>query len=121
MIEYNIETGQSKVYTYQDDEKFVSYFSCLALLKEKGMHPLRISRLPDSRHVFSHKEWEMIGYCIRVDELEPVGGVKEGLLFVEPARTEKEYPIPSAYAAYTDYLQIRIGNGKYEAENVDHQ
>ena len=35
LIEYNIETGQSKVYTYQDDEKFVSYFSCLALLKEK--------------------------------------------------------------------------------------
>ena len=37
LIEYNIETGQSKVYTYQDDEKFVSYFSCLALLKEKAI------------------------------------------------------------------------------------
>ena len=56
----------------------------------------------------------MVGYCIRVDELEPVGGSKEGLLFVEPSRTEKEYPIPSAYAAYTDYLQIRLGNEKFE-------
>ena len=55
-----------------------------------------------------------------MDELERWR--REGrLLFVEPARTEKEYPIPSAYAAYTDYLQIRIGNGKYEAENVDNQ
>ena len=35
LIEYNIVTGQSKVYTYQDDEKFINYFSCLALLKEK--------------------------------------------------------------------------------------
>ena len=56
--------------------------------KKRGCIRLRISRLPDSRYVFSHKEWKMIGYCIRVDELEPVGGVKEGLLFVEPARTE---------------------------------
>ena len=109
------------MYEFPSAEGHLSREEVLALLKEKGMHPLRISRLPDSRHVFSHKEWEMIGYCIRVDELEPVGGVKEGLLFVEPARTEKEYPIPSAYAAYTDYLQIRIGNGKYEAENVDNQ
>lgn len=89
----------------------------LTFLKEKGMHPLRISRLPDSRHIFSHKEWDMVGYCIRVDELEPAGGLKEGLLFVEPSRTEKEYPIPSAYAAYTDYLQIRLGNEKYESSN----
>lgn len=35
MIEYNIVTGQSEVYTYQGDERFVNYFSCLTLLKEK--------------------------------------------------------------------------------------
>ena len=55
--------------------------------------------------------------CIRdrrVDELEPVGGTQEGLLFIEPSLTEKEYPIPSAYAAYTGYLQIRLGNDKFE-------
>lgn len=35
LIEYNIATGQSEVYTYQGDERFVNCFSCLALLKEK--------------------------------------------------------------------------------------
>jgi len=35
LIEYNIVTGQSEVYTYQGDERFVNYFSCLTLLKEK--------------------------------------------------------------------------------------
>ena len=34
LIEYNIVTGQSEVYTYQGDERFVNYFSCLTLLKK---------------------------------------------------------------------------------------
>ena len=36
LIEYNIVTGQSEVYTYQGDERFVNYFSCLTLLKENN-------------------------------------------------------------------------------------
>ena len=102
------------MYEFPSEEGHLSREEVLALLKEKGLHPLRIQRLPDSRHVFSHKEWDMIGYAVRVDELEPVGGTKDGLLFIEPSLTEKEYPIPSAYAAYTGYLQIRLGNDKFE-------
>ena len=102
------------MYEVPSEEGHLSQEEVLALLKEKGLHPLRIQKLPDSRHVFTHKEWDMIGYAVRVDELEPVGGTQEGLLFIEPSLTEKEYPIPSAYAAYTGYLQIRLGNDKFE-------
>ena len=102
------------MYEFPSEEGHMSQEEVLALLKEKGLHPLRIQKLPDSRHVFTHKEWDMIGYAVRVDELEPVGGTQEGLLFIEPSLTEKEYPIPSAYAAYTGYLQIRLGNDKFE-------
>ena len=35
LIEYNIVTGQSEVYKYRVGEKTVSYFSCLALWKNK--------------------------------------------------------------------------------------
>ena len=34
LIENNNETGQKKVNTYQEDQKFVRYFSSKALLKE---------------------------------------------------------------------------------------
>lgn len=104
----------ARMYEFPSEEGHLSQEEVLALLKEKGLHPLRIQKLPDSRHVFTHKEWDMIGYAVRVDELEPVGGTQEGLLFIEPSLTEKEYPIPSAYAAYTGYLQIRLGNDKFE-------
>ncbi|MDY3917623.1 MAG: A/G-specific adenine glycosylase [Candidatus Limivivens sp.] len=86
----------------------------LQLLRDWGMEPVHIQELKESRHIFSHIEWHMTGYAIRVEELEH--SVRDGLLFVEPSRTEKEYPIPAAFAAYTDYLQIRLGQEKYESE-----
>ena len=60
----------------------------------------------------------MIGYVIRVDELEKMqsgeqiqSGKKEigELLFVTPQETEQNYPIPSAFAAYTEYMDIKLG------------
>lgn len=102
------------MYEFPSEEGHLSQEEVIALLKAKGLHPLRIRRLPDSRHIFTHKEWDMIGYAVRVDELEPAGGTQEGLLFIESSLTEKEYPIPSAYAAYTGYLRIRLGNDKFE-------
>jgi adenine-specific DNA glycosylase len=77
-------------------------------LKENGIMPLRIQKIKDAKHIFSHKEWHMIGYQVRVDELTGMQPMKEWL-FVSPAQTEKEYPIPSAFSAYTEYLNIRQG------------
>ncbi len=53
----------------------------------------------------------MTGFCIRVDELVPVGKAAEkaGFVFVEKSEIEKKYPLPSAYAAYARYLDIVQG------------
>ena len=52
------------------------------------------------------------GYVILTEELENASGTD--MLFVEPQKTEEEYPIPAAFAAYTGYLQIRLGQEKYD-------
>lgn len=90
-----------------------------AFLAENGIHALRISPLGDAKHIFSHKEWHMKGYMIRVDELShgAPGDASREWLFVEPAETEEKYPIPSAFAAYTAALSIRLGKEKYQEEN----
>lgn len=88
------------------DEEVLSY------LKEKNLSPIRIQKLGDSKHIFSHIEWHMQGYVIRVEELED--GDMGDMIFVEPAQTEEKYPIPAAFSAYTDYLQIKLGQEKYE-------
>jgi A/G-specific adenine glycosylase len=84
-----------------------------------GFSPIRITPLPEAKHIFSHIEWRMIGYMVLVEDLEEALKRKEGempLLFVEPQQTEREYPVPAAFAAYTKYLSIRLGQEKYNTE-----
>lgn len=78
-----------------------------AYLSENGLHALRILPLTDSKHVFTHKEWHMKGYLVRVDELEPAHPSREiaDWIYIEPEETRDRYPIPAAYAAYTTGLK----------------
>ena len=87
-----------------------------AYLAENGFRTLRIQPLEDARHIFTHREWRMKGYMVRVDELEHgrPGNDSKGWLFVEPCETEEKYPVPSAFSAYTGYLKIRLGKERYE-------
>lgn len=80
-------------------------------LKELGLEMIRITSIREAEHIFTHKEWHMIGYQVRVDELAKLEG-KVGTydwLFVEPKETEQKYPIPSAFSAYAEYLNIKQG------------
>ena len=47
---------------------------------------------------------------MRVDELAEN---KSGMLFVEIKETESDYPIPSAFRAYTEYMEMRLGNERF--------
>lgn len=83
----------------------------LAYLRGAGLQALHIQPIGDAKHIFSHKEWHMRGYAVRVDELEPAkeGGNGEEWVFIEKQEARERYPIPSAYAAYAKYLDIRLG------------
>lgn len=83
----------------------------VAYVKELGFSPIRIRELAGSKHIFSHVEWHMTGYAVWVEELDRQP--ENGMIFIEPQRTEEEYPIPAAFSAYTDYLQIKLGQEKY--------
>lgn len=89
-----------------------------AYLAENGIRVLRVQPLEDAKHIFTHKEWHMKGYLVRVDELEhkSPGEDSKNWLFVEPWETEQRYPMPSALSAYTRYLQIRLGKERYSSK-----
>lgn len=70
-------------------------------VQEMQLHPLHIQKLEDAKHIFSHVEWHMTGYMIRVDSLTRE---ESDLLFVEIEDARAHYPIPSAFAAYTRYI-----------------
>lgn len=84
-------------------------------LSAQGVCAVRIEKLPESKHIFTHKEWHMTGYMVLVDGLEPMHK-DPSLMFVETQETEEKYPIPSAFLAYTGYLSIRTGSMKLRGE-----
>lgn len=83
----------------------------LAYLKELGFSSIKIQEIGEAKHIFTHKEWHMTGYCIKVDELVPISEAaqKAGFIFAEKEKIEKKYPLPSAYAVYARHLNITQG------------
>ena len=69
-----------------------------AYSKEIGLMPVRIKKLPEAKHIFSHVEWHMTGYEVRVDELEKTN--EKGFLFIHPEEIQERYPIPAAFGSY---------------------
>lgn len=80
-------------------------------LAQNGLQVLRIRPLEDARHIFTHKEWHMKGYLIRVDELSPKkpGPDSSDWIYIEPQETRDKYPIPSAFAVYAKGLNMKLG------------
>lgn len=85
-------------------------------LAGNGIHTLRIQPLEDAKHIFTHKEWHMKGFMVRVDELTPKNLTKEteNWIFAEVEQTQENYPVPSAYSAYAGCLHMKLGSDRFE-------
>lgn len=83
----------------------------LSWVKEQKLKPLKIVPLQDAKHIFSHIEWHMKGYMVWIDELSEE---RSDFIFVELEESEKTYPIPAAFSAYTRYMNVKIGNERFE-------
>lgn len=108
------------MYEFPSIDGICSEDEVLAYISQLGFQPLHIRRLCDSKHIFTHREWHMTGYAVRVDELaaRKESKASDQMIFIDPSETADRYPIPSAFYAYTQYFDIRLGNARYnEKEN----
>lgn len=93
----------------------------LAFLETLGYKPIHIKKLDQAKHIFSHVEWHMSGYAIKVEEMDFTSGKmseaieKEGHLFVLPDEVNSTYAIPSAFEAYSIYVDIKLGINNYKS------
>lgn len=83
----------------------------LERMNEYQLTTLRILPLEQSKHIFSHVEWRMIGYVVKVAALE--GNEKNDMMFVDIRHAEEKYPVPAAFGAYAAYMNMRLGQDKY--------
>ncbi len=94
------------LYELPNVEGELSQDEALELVKAMNLAPLRIQRLEEAKHIFSHVEWQMKGYAILVEEpSEDMATDKESMLFVEAKDSEERYAIPAAFSAYKKYFR----------------
>ena len=95
------------LYELPNVEGHLSMDEALQKVKEMNLEPLHIETLPEAKHIFSHIEWRMTGYRIRVSSLEERKEVP--FIFTEKKQSEKQYAIPSAFRAYIKYMKEKSG------------
>lgn len=69
-------------------------------LKDMGIELVEIAPLGEAKHIFSHVEWHMIGYRVRVNKLDLMQLEKKEFILAEKDEIDGKYSIPSAFAAY---------------------
>ena len=106
------------LYEFPSMEGHQTKKAVLEYMKEQGLEVLRIQKMESSKHIFSHKEWHMIAYAIRVDELAKKEDVKERKqwIFAKSEEAAEKYPLPSAFSTYTKCLNIAQGSDKIRGE-----
>ena len=90
----------------------------LELVKQMQLAPIRIQKLTDAKHIFSHIEWHMGGYAVLVEEADMNGAQEKetDLIFVDAACAWERSAIPAAFAAYAGYMNIKLGNERFSDE-----
>lgn len=90
------------MYEFPNVEGCLSEEEALGYVKDLGLVPVRIQKLEETKHIFSHIEWHMKGYVVKVAQLEEDTG---GFLFLEARDCIENYPVPSAFERYKEYIR----------------
>ena len=109
---------------------FCSEAEVLEAVKRAGFEAMHIRRLPDAKHIFTHVEWHMQAYLVRIAaesrgwqesgwpsvdnsmEKESPSEIKSWIgphQFVTKEETEERYALPSAFSVYAKALLIEQG------------
>ena len=89
------------LYEFPNTEGKLEPEEAVKWLREHSVEPLRIRRISDAEHIFTHKKWIMRGYEVITDPF-----CEADIPFIMAAKEEIDdrYCIPSAFGAYLKWL-----------------
>ncbi len=89
------------MYEFPNVSGVMSKKEVLHYLEDMGLEVLRIKKLPVAKHIFSHVEWVMTGYEVKI---APLGQPIKGLLFPTKEEIKEKYALPGAFAFFRDKI-----------------
>ena len=95
----------------------------VSFVRSLGFEPLRISPLPDGTHIFTHVEWRMKAYEVRVSgfpapETSEEGTADSAFFRLVPKAALSGMAVPSAFRTWTDWYRLK--EEPAEQEDADH-
>ena len=88
------------LYEFPNESGWLSEEEAVRKAREYGCDPLHIRPLPHAKHIFTHKEWHMHGYEIRIGSFSGADAPR-GRCFTAPIRDlQEKYALPSAYSSF---------------------
>jgi A/G-specific adenine glycosylase len=91
------------LYEFPNLEGKKSREELLEYAQKMGEHILRIQELEEAKHIFTHVEWHMKGYLLRIEEAHE--RLEKDYFYANLDELEKVYAIPSAFRLYTDFAK----------------
>ena len=89
---------------YGVEQKLVKPSEVTAAVTALVMVPIRIHRLPDSRHIFTHLEWHMTAWEIKTASLDTL--LPDDFMLVNKKELAS-FAVPSAFHTYTEYYSLK--------------
>ncbi len=74
-------------------------------LRDIGVKALSLHNLEPTKHVFTHLEWHMSGYFATIDAAFTI---PKGYFLVTKEELEKQYAVPSAFRAFTKFVNSKL-------------
>lgn len=98
-------------------------------LAELGIIEYDIELLGKAKHIFSHIEWRMLGYQVRINKMEkqkdmillqpPSGWTnQEELVWVDKNQLKNEYALPTAFEAYKSWNLSESRSSKKDSKSI---
>lgn len=96
------------MYEFYQTEGRMDAVQAIKHAESMGLEVLEIGEPIAAKHIFTHLEWHMTGYFVRVKSTEPVSDTLTCATLDELGST---YPIPSAHRAFREYAE-QVQNAK---------
>ena len=92
------------LYELPNAEGHLDEAEATAYLRSIGFDPLQITPIDPAKHIFTHLEWHMNAYRVRI--APDFDGVDEssGYLLIDNDELRENYAVPSAFSAFSKYL-----------------
>lgn len=88
----------ANMYEFPNIDKKINKRECESVLKNWCLTGKYIEKIGTHHHIFSHIEWDMIGYKIQVDT------INKEFIWLKKEEILKKYPIPGAFIPFREKM-----------------